>query len=146
MTNNTSRIIQHSTLQYSLYAVGLFGFGLQFAESFFYSGVVQRYLGVNSVAVLWGCLTYFTLLRIVAKTTIPSQFSSFLFWYIVPILSVFTVFLNIAPDILYPNFSFQMFHLHPAPMQIVSSFSVAFAAVSFNISVWKEKFYWSAFV
>lgn len=133
-------------LSYLTLGIGAVGWVLLFAESFVYEGVILRYLGFQPKQVAYLGLSLILLIRLLSKTSLPKKIAAWLLWYVTPALSLFAVFLNIAPDLFYTNFSFQVFHLHPVPMQALSAFTLALTVVSFQKDFWQKKPQWSFFV
>ncbi len=129
-----------------LLVVAIAGFVLLLAESFFYEGFLLRYFSITTSQVFWFTLAFIALVRLLTGVSLPIKAFSLLYSFVIPALSLLTVFLNIAPDLFYQNFSFQYFHLHPLPMQVVSTFGLVLLAINLQPQVLRRHSRWSFFV
>lgn len=106
--------IRTAFVRLSLFAVFL----LCFAESFFYPGVIVRYLQFQPAIFIIGYLIIKSIDRFILKGKPFSTFFNLGFIYIAPILAVLVITFDIAERILYGNFVFTHFHIHPEPFVV----------------------------
>lgn len=145
-TNPTAQISR--LLRLSVVAALGGSLALLFAESFFYQGFVAKHLHLQPLMVAGGSLTWAVLIRLLSKNSakLPEQIFAWLYWYIVPVFSIFALGLRISQDAMYTNFPFQTFHLHPGPTMILAAYLMAVIAVSYQVKVASNKPGWSFFV
>src|SRR5690606_25410985 len=86
---------------------------LLFTEVFFYPGIILNYFKIQPYSIL----IFYSLIKIVDRVVLRGKpFSSFFklgLFYIGPILAVLVTTLDLAERMLYGNFVFSHFHVHP---------------------------------
>ncbi len=129
-----------SQYRHLLFFIGVaFPFVLLFLDACIYPGFIARYTQLRPTIIFTGFFIFHLLYRIIFRYEIPQTIFEKLYIYVVPCISMFSLFINVADNLFYPNFVFSVFHVHPTPFQPVSFLWVLLILVYFQPSIYKTK-------
>ncbi len=110
----------------SLVGGGLAIFGLYLLEAIFYPGAVAARLGISLLPVTILYLLFLAMVKFIEPPNLIKQAATSTLLYFSPALAMSSLFLDFANDVLFDNFSFSTFHLHPVQLHLAGMFLALF--------------------
>src|SRR5690554_4586395 len=126
-----------------IFLVGLLS---AFLDSLIYPGYFENVFGFSPLLVFWAALFSLILLRVIFNINPGEKFFLFFTLILVPVAVVSSIFFILAEEIIYANFAFSLFHIHPEQFFDFAFIIPLFALPLFNLKGLKEHWRKAVFI